>query len=283
MFDLGCGNVVKLLGVAWRQEYQGESTLVRPCIVVEYSEIGTMSAFFQTQKEPIAMGLKRDLLQDVANALEVLSHEGIVHNDLKPDNVLIFQRETGYIAKASDFGHSIDLFNTWKPGEKLIPGDNLWAAPELLLTDQQISPSLLLRTDAFSFGLLAWWILRDGHNFDLADDRSHGRHEATLLEHKMSGRLQQLAIEDTDLLDQSWPPDVIRFFESIFQQTLSPLPEERTLDYATILHPDFTTAHNRDADSMLGRYRRLSHIHTSSNIDLTVINAGTGLDFRETL
>ena len=67
------------------------------------------------------------------------------------------------------------------------------------MTDQHISLSLLLRTDAFSFGLLTWWILRDGHNFNLVDDRSYGCHEIILLEHKMSGRLQQLAIENIDL------------------------------------------------------------------------------------
>jgi serine/threonine protein kinase len=200
MSDLGCENVIRLLGVAWRQEYSGAFTLIRPCLVVEYSEIGTLTDFAKLVKEPISATIKMGLLEDIASALDCLLQNKIVHNDLKPDNVLIFQKEAGFMAKLSNFGHSIYLLSDWKSSDRIIPGDETWASPELLMPVQLISPNLLPRVDVYSYGLFAWWLLIDGRSFFVAGNDFEGS-KTYLYDLKISDQLQQLAIKDTYRLE----------------------------------------------------------------------------------
>ena len=81
---------------------------VLPYLIVDYSPYGTLRNYLQTLKCNL-LG-KQILIGDVAMGVHSLHEAGIVHGDMKLENVLVFQswdRPAGVTAKISDFGHSL--------------------------------------------------------------------------------------------------------------------------------------------------------------------------------
>ena len=91
---------------------------------------------------------KISLATDIAIGLAALHHHGIIHGDIKPENILIFKNEEQCKAKIADFGHSL-LDNGV---ERYLPGGTqAYAAPEW----KCCAPTNLLRqTDIYSYGLV---------------------------------------------------------------------------------------------------------------------------------
>jgi serine/threonine protein kinase len=257
--DLKCENVVKLLGVAWRREFSGSLTLIRPCLVLEYSEIGTLTNLVKSERGRITGSAKMGVLGDIAHALDFLLRSGIVHNDLKPDNILIFPKGEGFDAKLSDFGHSIYPLEDWKSSDRVIPGDEMWASPELLTPVQHLSSDLLPRVDVYSYGLLAWWLLVDGRTFLMAGNNVFDPTTKSLYDLKVNGQLQHLAIKDTRSSEGETKAYIGKSFRKIFELTLSKIPEDRVSSYIEILH---ITGSDRDIQrtgATTGRYVQIIH------------------------
>jgi len=92
----------------------------------------------------------------VARALAHAHAEGIVHLDVKPENIFLVQRSQGRLGvKVVDFGiaktpHSPDLT---RPGET--NGSPMFMAPETCRGDEDID----LRADVYSFGIVLYLML----------------------------------------------------------------------------------------------------------------------------
>ena len=117
-------HILQLLGYGWKLE--GSSPL--PYIVVEYGVGGDLRSYLQEQKHST---LKAKIIHcgDVACGLMALHQCGIVHGDLKLNNVIIFEswdRPSGTIAKLCDFGHSL-LLAVENPSSLRYVGTTLWA------------------------------------------------------------------------------------------------------------------------------------------------------------
>jgi serine/threonine protein kinase len=102
-------NILSLFGYGWNLQKQS----ILPYVLVEYSPFGTLREYLQ-RNERIPMLCKEMLLADVASGLHSLHETGIIHGDVKLDNILVFSTLTRgrlmeIIAKISDFGHSIVL------------------------------------------------------------------------------------------------------------------------------------------------------------------------------
>ena len=89
------------------------------------------------------------LLIDIINGIRYLHQKGIVHLDLKLENVLIFKENGKYIAKLCDFGFSKEL-EKGEPMELEKPvGTPYYMDPELIKTKICSKES-----DIFSLGRL---------------------------------------------------------------------------------------------------------------------------------
>jgi len=115
---------------------------------------------------------KQRLCLDICRGIEALHKYGIVHGDIKAQNVLIFgDAENGFVAKLSDFGCSIilDTYSKSDENDKVrMPGFSPpWNAPEAL--DSGLPISQLPQTDLYSLGLLIWRILVFHDPFNIFD------------------------------------------------------------------------------------------------------------------
>jgi serine/threonine protein kinase len=168
----GSPNIVQLVGLGWEiAPVDGDSRLW-PVLVLEYAEGGSL-AKLQDTADPLSYELKRKLCLDVAHGLLELHKSGLVHGDLKSENVLIFgSSQDQYVAKLSDFGYAgIDYHLRNDMGydaqdhedlHKFLPGaTSLWSAPEY---GKSGTKKALIDQDTYSWGLLVLRSMIDGRN-----------------------------------------------------------------------------------------------------------------------
>ena len=177
-------NIVDILGLAWGSNPFSSSHKL-PAIIVEYAQHGTLADLLRKAK--LDYQTKHILCLDVARGISVVHQAGLVHGDVKAENVLIFSGEdrkylgcviglcpslgpgSGVLGiltccrKIADFGYSI--VESMEYTEKWMGGTQPWKAPE---TQRALPVTALRSTDIYSLGLLIWLVSIDGRNpFDL--------------------------------------------------------------------------------------------------------------------
>ncbi|KAL2826473.1 hypothetical protein BDW59DRAFT_145225 [Aspergillus cavernicola] len=153
-------NIISLIAFEWTF-WPGDEPSISPVICLERSELGDLATF--QRKHQLSYSVKRQLFRDAANGLVALHDSGIVHGDVKCENLLVFPHEDGYHAKLCDFGFAVFLGDV--KGEKagLLGGTVPWTAPEFR-RDLPYPQHFLKLTDVYSLGLLLWRVLLDGEN-----------------------------------------------------------------------------------------------------------------------
>jgi serine/threonine protein kinase len=123
----------------------------------------------------------------LAEGLEYIHSENLIHRDIKPGNVLIYvDPNTRQITmKLADFGLSKSVNErgsyTMKSGVK---GTNKWLAPELLLILMENAEILgrgTVKSDVFALGLVFVFLLLKGHHL-------YGSNEIAIIQNIVADR-----------------------------------------------------------------------------------------------
>lgn len=96
------------------------------------------------------------ILKTISHSLGILHKAGIVHGDLKPDNILIKQTRTNfYTTKLIDFDNSYFSGKAPEIHEEMV-GDMVFYSPELAryVQGKEASENLTSKSDIFALGLL---------------------------------------------------------------------------------------------------------------------------------
>ena len=118
------------------------------------------------QATPIERSEALDVLLQIAEAMQYLHQEKVVHGDLKPQNILLSEipisEDLVYIVvKVADFGEAQVVDYRTESNFSPSKGTTRWVAPEVLSC--RIDPNLLLthpyKADVYAFGLIAYQVL----------------------------------------------------------------------------------------------------------------------------
>jgi serine/threonine protein kinase len=142
----------------------GFTTNDLPYIVFEYLEgVSLAQEITRYKRLPIARSLS--IARQIASALEAAHGAGIVHRDLKSDNIFLTQRNETDHVKVLDFG--ISRFQT--ASDRTARGGNLLGTPEFMAPEQVTAPEDIdHRVDVYALGVLLWEMMTGTVPFVLA-------------------------------------------------------------------------------------------------------------------
>lgn len=154
-------NIINMYGLTWRSAFAGKDggRRVLPALVMELASEGALNEYLISETFRLTYAMKWKLVLGVAKGLETLHRHGIIHGDVKAENVLLSIDQQGeLVAKLTDFASSIHDFGA--AAQEQLPGRSPpWDAPEVRL--KSVARSMLYKTDIYSFGLLIWRIMLD--------------------------------------------------------------------------------------------------------------------------
>ena len=123
-------------------------------IVMEYLEGEALSAL--AARGPLAMELAARLGSEIAQGLAAVHAAGLVHRDLKTDNVIL---TTSGLVKVLDFGIARSLLRD-ESGEELLTGEGLVIGTLHTMAPEQVRGEQAdVRSDLFSLGVLLYELL----------------------------------------------------------------------------------------------------------------------------
>jgi serine/threonine protein kinase len=148
-------SIVDLLQLMW----EFDKNVLRPVLVLEFAELGTAGEYLRSGRR-LNEDEKNTIIEGVADGLQVLHKSGIIHGDVKCDNVLLFRSKVGALMpKLTDFGYSILLSEVKSGSSATVGGTEPFTAPE---TRWPVERSLLYSTDYFAYGMMVWQTILDG-------------------------------------------------------------------------------------------------------------------------
>ncbi len=137
-------NIVKLLDHFENSEYI--------YIVMEYISGGTLNQYIKNHYFYISESEAANIISQIGNGLKYLHNYGIVHRDLKTDNIMLTKNNETGIIKIMDFG----LSKVVGPKEGLIDGYGTlnYCAPEVLMREPYNK-----QIDIWSLGIILFFML----------------------------------------------------------------------------------------------------------------------------
>ena len=162
--------VVDLRGIGWFNSLRDFDASSSPSPALLLEEATNTLEYLVGPDVSVSFEAKLAILAQIGCALGALHSSGVAHGDVKPANVLLFQRETTregvlvrtWVAKLSDFGSAVFAIDGVR--HSVPRGSSGYTAPEVDVAGETGEESMafeaVLRTDVWSFGMLAAELIR---------------------------------------------------------------------------------------------------------------------------
>ncbi|KAL8382591.1 hypothetical protein RB595_006394 [Gaeumannomyces hyphopodioides] len=209
-------NIVKVLGWGWNLR----SWHTPPFIALELAS-GDLERWIASPPFS-SYEVQRQIISDVAAALDAIHRVGLVHGDVKPSNILVFEQHPRWVGKLSDFGCGT---NFALDGTFNGRGTIGWRAPELCQHwdhGTSFDVDIMDRIDMYAFGLVSCSVLCA----TASPQAWHEREGAS-----------QKALEALGL-QKHIPPSASPALEHMVRRTLCWKPRDRAAKAAELVPPD---------------------------------------------
>ncbi len=175
-------------------------------VAMEYIDGQTLSQWMVDHPKP-SLDSVRDMVQQIAKGLQAFHRKEMLHQDLRPENIMI---DRGGTVKIIDFGavHVAGLAEAaQRPRADAIVGSLQYTAPEYFIGDGGTPQS-----DLFALAVLTYQMLTGQLPYGLQVTRLRGAHDL--------GKLDYSAV-------RTHRPDLPPWLDSVLRQALHPRPARR--------------------------------------------------------
>jgi len=197
------------------------------------------------------------IVREVASALLFLHGIGLVHADLKPENVLLTTTRRGdSVVKVADFGTAVFVGNdsdTTVTSKKKLKPEPVYGAPtpaysppESILRTKPIQPSM----DMWSLGVILFIMLTGCHPYDVSGESSDDE-----IEDRIKCSKYQIPINDREITGH-----ISKSAKDLIIKLMNRDPTKRLTAYEMLQHPwvrgeTATTAIIQGSDERLSKFR----------------------------
>jgi serine/threonine-protein kinase len=193
-----------------------------PYVVLEYVDGRTLEDLLSSG-EPLPAASAYDIMTQVLQALAYAHGLGVVHRDLKPDNVALVSTDAGYVVKLLDFGLAKFLSPADDPmaGSMLTLQGMVMGTPLYMAPEQAAGKTVDARVDVYAAGCMLFEMLSGRPPFT-------GDSNAELFRAHMSAPIPDLAQARPDMVVM---PELSR----LITRALAKQPEQRFADAGEML------------------------------------------------
>jgi len=145
----------------------GTSEDGRSYIAMEYVDGETITDYCKNRQSTLTVRL--ELFLQLCSAIQHAHQVGLLHRDIKPDNILVTEVDGKPTVKVIDFG-LVRTSDTWNPQitePDMIVGSPLWMSPEQAggsqnaASNNSTAKTVDARTDVYSLGVILYQLLTD--------------------------------------------------------------------------------------------------------------------------
>jgi serine/threonine protein kinase len=144
-------------------EYQISDNLLK--IKMDFCNYDTLKNIIKKNTEKLSIKDKVKICLDCAKGINYLHYNGILHENIKTNNILIYKNFTinqdiQYLAKLSDYGIGYHLEKNAIIKKKINFKNFKWKSPEIIKNEL-----IDFKSDIYSFGILMWEIFSEKKAF----------------------------------------------------------------------------------------------------------------------